>query len=118
VLLDALPDAVLVLDRALTIRFANRTAELLLGLPRASLAGQRCGAILACTSCGGLPLDGPRCIGRAALGGLAQVHDAPAIMRGPDGPLPVSLSYGQLGLGKGDALLTLTIRPRSAAPAP
>jgi len=66
VLLDALPDAVLVLDRALTIRFANRTAELLLGLPRASLAGQRCGAILACTSCGGLPLDGPRCIGRAA----------------------------------------------------
>jgi DNA-binding response OmpR family regulator len=113
-LLDALPDAVLVLDRELVIRFANRTTELLLGVPRASLAGQRCGTVLSCTSCGGLSLDGPRCIGRAALGGEAQVHDAPAIVRGPAGPMPVSLSYGQLDLGKGDALLTVTIRPRPA----
>lgn len=116
-LLDALPDAVLVLDRALVIRFANRTSELLLGAPRASLLGQRCGAVLVCTSCGGASLDGPRCIGRAALGGLAQVHDAPAIVRGPDGPMPVSLSYGQLELGKGDALLTVTIRPRPGSAA-
>jgi DNA-binding response OmpR family regulator len=116
-LLDALPDAVLVLDRDLVIHFANLSTELLLGVPRASLAGQHCGAVLACTSCGGLSLDGPRCIGRAALGGLAQVHDAPALVRGPAGPLPVSLSYGQLDLGKGDALLTVTIRPRPGSAA-
>jgi len=116
-LLDALPDAVLVLDRDLVIRFANRNTELLLGVPRASLVGQRCGTVLACTSCGGLSLDGPRCIGRAALGGLSQVHDAPAIVRGPTGPLPVALSYGQLELGKGDALITVTIRPRSGTAA-
>lgn len=112
-LLDALPDAVIVVDRGLLIRFANRAAELLLGMRRASLTGQRCGTMLACTSCSGASLDGPRCIGRAALGGLSQVHDAPAIVRGPAGPQPVSLSYGQLDLGKGDALLTVTIRPRT-----
>lgn len=113
-LLDALPDAVLVLDRDLVIRFANRSAELLLGVPRATLPGKRCGAVLLCTSCGGAPLDGPRCIGRAALGGLSQVHDAPALVHGATGPMPVSLSYGQMPLGKGDALVTVTIRPRSA----
>lgn len=113
-LLDALPDAVLVLDRELVIRFANRSSELLLGVPRATLPGKRCGAVLRCMSCGGASLDGPRCIGRAALGGLSQVHDAPAVVHAATGPLPVSLSYGQVQLGKGDALLTVTIRPRSA----
>ena len=116
-LLDALPDAVLVLDRDLVIRFANRATERLLGSPRASLTGRRCGTVLACTSCGGLPLDGPRCVGRAALGGRSPVHDAPAIVRGPAGPLAVSFSYGQLPLDKGDALLTVTIRPRTGSPA-
>ena len=113
-LLDALPDAVLVLDADLVIRFANRSTELLLGVPRATLSGKRCGAVLLCTSCAGAALDGPRCFGRAALGGLSQIHDAPAVVHGVTGPLPVSLSYGQLQLGKGDALVTVTIRPRTA----
>jgi len=110
--LDALPDAVLVVDRSLTLRFGNLAAEHLFGVPRASLGGRHCGDLLECRSCGGAQLDGPRCIGRAVLGGLGTVHDAPAIVRGPDGPLPVSLSYGHVEVGKGDTLVTITVRRR------
>ena len=115
--LDALPDAVLVVDRSLMLRFANLAAEHLFGVPRASLGGRHCGDLLECRSCGGTRLDGPRCIGRAVLGGLDQVHDAPAIVRGPDGPLAVSLSYGQVEVGKGETFVTITVRRREDATA-
>lgn len=115
--LDALPDAVLVVDRALTIRFANRAAERMLGLSRTTIAGRRCGELLECRSCAGATLDGPRCLGRAVLRGTGQLRDAPAVMRGPDGPLNVTFSYGQVEVGKGDTLLTITVRPREVAAA-
>ncbi len=110
--LDALPDAVLVVDPSLMLRFANLAAEHLFGVPRASLGGRHCGDLLDCRSCGGAPLDGPRCIGRAVLGGLGQVHDAPAIVRGPDGPIAAALSYGHVEVGKGKTLVTITVRRR------
>lgn len=110
--LDALPDPVLVVDRSLTLRFANLAAEHLFGVSRTSLNGRHCGDLLECRSCAGAELDGPRCIGRAVLGGLGQVHDAPAIVSGPDGPLAVALSYGQVEVGKGQSLVTITIRRR------
>lgn len=114
-LLDALPDPMLVVDGALTVRFGNRSAERLLGAPRASLVGRHCGDLLQCRTCAGASLDGPRCFGRAVIGGLGALRDAPAEVRGPDGPIPVSFSYGQAEVGKGEVLLTITIRPRQAA---
>ena len=113
--LDALPDAVLVVDRSLKLRFANLAAEHLFGVPRASLGGRHCGDLLECRSCGGAQLDGPRCIGRAVLGGLGQVHDAPAVVSGPDGPFAVSLSYGHVEVGNGESLVTITVRRREDA---
>ncbi|HVR88492.1 MAG TPA: winged helix-turn-helix domain-containing protein [Candidatus Limnocylindria bacterium] len=115
--LDALPDPVLVVDRGLAVRFANRSAERLLGASRASFLGRRCGQVLECRSCSGAGLDGPRCLGRAVLGGLGRLHDAPVVMRGPEGAIPVSFSYGQIEVGTSDALLTITIRPRRDTPA-
>jgi DNA-binding response OmpR family regulator len=113
-LLDALPDAVLVVDRSLEIRFANEAAARLLAVPRAAFAGQECGTLLQCQSCAGASLSGPRCFGHIVLGGTGQLRDAPAVLRGPDGPLPVTLSYGALE-AKGGTLLTMTIRPRDDA---
>jgi two-component system, OmpR family, alkaline phosphatase synthesis response regulator PhoP len=113
-LLDALPDAVLVVDGSLEIRFANDAAARLLAVPRTAFAGQQCGALLQCQSCAGASLSGPRCFGHIVLGGHGQLRDAPAFLRGPDGPLPVTLSYGELE-AKGGALLTITIRPREDA---
>ena len=110
--LDALPDPVLVAGRGFAIRFANRSAERLLGTSRASLLGRRCGQVLDCRSCAGASLDGARCLGRAVRGGLGQLHDAPVTVRGPDGAIPVYVSYGQVADGTSDALLTITIRPR------
>lgn len=114
-LLDALPDPTLVIDGGLAVRFANRSAGRLLGAPRTSLVGRHCGDLLQCRTCSGASLDGPRCFGRAVLGGLGVLRDAPAVVRGPDGPLPVSFSYGQAEVGNGKALLTITIRPRQVA---
>ncbi len=104
-----------VVDRGLVIRFANRAAERLLGVTRSALAGKRCGAILECHSCAGASLDGPRCLGRVVMRGLGQLRDAPAVVRGPDGPLNVTFSYGQVEVGKNETLLTITIRPREVA---
>ena len=113
--LDALPDAILVVDRGLAIRFANRAAERLLGVTRSALTGKRCGTILECRSCAGASLDGPRCLGRVVMRGLGRLRDAPAVVRGPDGPLNVTFSYGQVEVGKSETLLTITIRPREVA---
>ena len=114
--LDALPDAVLVVDDGLKVRFANVAATNLFGVARSAFAGQRCATVLECRSCSGAVLDGPRCFGRAVLGGHAALRDTPAVMRGPDGGLPVSLSYGSLDAAEGDRMITITVRPRSADP--
>lgn len=111
--LDALPDAVLLVDDGLRVRFANAAAARLFGVTRSAFSGQRCAAMLQCRSCNGAVLDGPRCFGRAVLGGHAALRDTPAVLRGPDGALPVSLSYGSLDATEGDRMLTITIRPRT-----
>lgn len=111
--LDALPHALLVIDQSLKIRFANVAAERLLGSERGVFVGRRCGEILECKTCEGVSLEGPRCLGRAVLGGDGTLRDVPAIVRGPDGAIPVEFSYGKVKAEARDAaLLTLTLRPR------
>lgn len=113
--LDALPDPMIVVDRGLAIRFANRAVERLLGTSRTALLGRRCGALLECRSCNGASLDGARCLGRAVFRGNSQLREAPAVVRGPDGPLGVIFSYGRVDIGKSEALLAITIRPQEIA---
>lgn len=111
--LEALPDAIMILDQALTVRCMNRAAESLLGVPRASLIGNACASILECQSTYGASLAGPRCIGRAVLEGAGPVRDAPVTVRGPDGRLPISYTVAAVEIDGGQKLVAVTLRPKS-----
>lgn len=112
--LDALPYALLVVDPRFKVRFANVSAERLLGSERSAIVGKRCGELLECRTCEGASLDGPRCLGRAVLSGDGALRDVPAVVRGSGGPVPIEFSYARVK-GEGDeTLLTITLRPRPA----
>jgi len=111
--LVALPDALLVIDAQLRVRFANDAATRLLARPRDEIVGRSCGDVLECADCTGARLDGPRCFARALHAGATTLRDVPAEVRAGDERLVVSLTYGQV---QTDGLVTLEIRPREAAP--
>lgn len=111
--LDALPDAVFVVDKSLKIRYANIPFERLTGVPRSTLVGQKCGDVLDCRACDGRNLDGPRCLGKAVLAGRGTLRDEPAVVKARDELVPVSFSYGEVRLEGEDPFLTVTVKPRS-----
>lgn len=110
--LDALPDAIFVVDRDLRIRYANRPAERLLASERGALVGRHCGELLNCRSCDGSVLDGPRCLGRAVLGGRGVLRDEPGAIAAGGATKPVSFSYGEVRTDDDERLLTITLHPR------
>lgn len=112
--LDALPDPLLVVDAGLRIRFANGAAERLLGADRGALVGRRCGELLDCRACDGRALDGPRCFGRAVLGGGGTLREEPAFVRAGTDLVPVVFSYGEVRLDGAEPLLAITVRPRAS----
>lgn len=107
--LAALPDALLVIDTQLRVRFANDAATRLLARTRGEIVGRRCSDVLECSDCAGVPLDGPRCFARAVQSGKTTLREVPAEIRAGDERVAVTLTYG---LVQSDALLTIGIRPR------
>jgi DNA-binding response OmpR family regulator len=107
--LSALPDAVLVVDQHLRIRFANEAVARLLAVPRSELVGKRCADVLDCRDDCGTALGGPRCLARAVQSGDTTLRDVPVRVRAGDGQLDVAYTIAQV---PGDGLLTIQIRPR------
>lgn len=108
--LDALPDAVLVVDDGLAVRAANRAAEILLGRPRTDLVGRSCAELLACRTCAGGPLAGPGCLGRAVLAGEGSVRHARALVDTSDGRVPVVFSHVKVPTDDGSRLVAISLR--------
>ncbi|HET8567376.1 MAG TPA: winged helix-turn-helix domain-containing protein [Candidatus Limnocylindria bacterium] len=113
--LDALPDAVLVLDDALRVRSANRAAELLLDRTRDELDGAVCSALLDCRDQDGRAIGTARCLGRVVLGGACDARDVRAVVRVPEGHLPVKFSHVRVDLPDGTRRLAITFRPEGPA---
>lgn len=107
--LVALPDPLLVIDAQQRVQFANDAAGRMLARPRAQLVGMRCGEVLRCADCMGLPLEGPRCFARAMQAGATTLRGVPAEVQAGDERIQVTLTYGRV---EADGLLTLQIRPR------
>lgn len=109
--LEALPEALVVVDERLAIRAVNRSAEIMLGRSRGDLLGRGCGEVLACRTCAGAPLDGPACLGRAVLAGDAGIRHARALAMGADGLLPVVFSHVPVVNADGSRSVAISIRP-------
>ena len=116
--LDALPDALLVVDDRLRIRFANRSLEGLLERGRETLVGSRCDELLDCRTCEGHRLAGPRCLGRAVLSGNGGLRDVRAVVHGPTGPLPVVFSHVRVPVEGEAPLVAIALRPDPDGPVP
>jgi DNA-binding winged helix-turn-helix (wHTH) protein len=110
--LVALPDALLVIDSQLQVRFANDAATRLLVRSRRELVGRSCSEVLECADCMGARLDGPRCFARALRNGTTTLRDVSAEVRAGDEHIAVTLTYGRV---QADGLITLEIRPRTVA---
>lgn len=109
-ILDALPEAVLILDERLLIRDANRAAEILLGRTRADLAGLACGLATSCQDCEGVSLAGAACLGRAALRGDPLAAEIRGLIQGADGPVPVMFAHARVLPGTGVRLVAVSLR--------
>jgi DNA-binding response OmpR family regulator len=108
--LDALDDAVILTDQSLRIVAANRAARRLLERDRAEIVGLPCADVMACRTCGGAPLFGPACIGRAALAGDAAIGHVRATVRGGSDPLNVVFSHSPVRSPEGAPLLAIQMR--------
>jgi len=107
--LSALPDAVLVIDEQLRIRFANEAVARLLAVPSRDLVGRRCADVLECRDDCGVALGGSRCLARAVQSGETTLRDVPVRVRARTEQLDVSYTIAQV---PGDGLLTIQLRPR------
>ena len=112
--LEALPEAVLVLDSRLEIRAVNRSAEVFLGRQRGDLVGRGCDEVLACRTCGAGPLAGPSCLGKAVLAGGSGVRHARALVRAADGPVEVRFSHVPVAAADGTRAVAISIHPTHA----
>lgn len=108
--LEALPDALLVLDERLTITAVNRSAEIALGRPRAELIGRSCAEVMDCRTVNGSALAGPGCPGRVASRAEVAIRDARAVVNGPDGPRTVVFSHIPVLCADGSRSLAVSIR--------
>ena len=108
--LSALPDAVLVIDEQLRIRFANEAVARLLAIPSPDLVGRSCAEVLDCRDDCGAALGGPRCLARAVQSGETTLRDVPLRVRAGTEQLEVSYTIAQV---PGDGLFTIQLRPRA-----
>lgn len=109
--LEALAEAVIVLDDHLRIRSANRAAEALLDRTREDLVGRSCADVLRCQTCEGAPLGGPSCLGRAVLAGEGGIRHVRAVVRRGDAAIPVVFSHHSVRVDGGRPLIAIELRP-------
>ncbi len=113
--LESLPDPLLVIDTELNVRFANEAASRFLAIARADLVGRRCADLLRCRDCHDEVLEGPRCFSRAVISGETTLRDVPANIAVGEERVPVDFTYARV---HSDGLMTLEIRPRRGASSP
>jgi len=94
--LDALGEAVLVIDGELRIRAANLGACAVLDRPREEIVGRSCEELLGCRTPEGVPLRGPTCLGRAVLTGDGAIRHVRASVAHPRGATAVILSHARI----------------------
>ena len=111
--LDALGEAVVVLDERLRIRSANGAAQRLLGRAEEELVGLECARVLGCRTLGGEPLGGPACFGRAVLRRGGALRRAPVTIDVPDGPAPVLLSHAAVRRDGAAPFVAIEVQPAS-----
>lgn len=110
--LEALPDAVLVLDEQLRVRAANRSALRMLDRPLEQVVGTPCEELLRCRTCEGAALAGPRCLGRAVLAGESGIRHVPAIVRADgDAPVRVVFSHAAIRVDGAPPLVAVELHP-------
>jgi PAS fold/Diguanylate cyclase, GGDEF domain len=123
VVLQYLPEGLVIVDVERRILALNAAAEALTGLRAGDVVGQRtCQELLACTDRRGQPLCGA-CPHFAAAAAQVAVSNASVTVRRANGlPLPVAATYfplpAQPGASRVDALILseLAARPDAAAP--
>lgn len=107
--LDALDEAIVVVDSDLRIRSANRAASRL--LERDDLVGRHCEEVMACRTPSGAALDGSSCIGRAVLAGGGRVGEGRVSVRCDGHRISVDLAHTPVGVDGGADLVAIQIRP-------
>lgn len=106
--LEAMDQAVIVIDGALRIRSANRAASRL--LERDDLVGRGCDEVMGCRTPDGVPLAGPSCIGRAVLSGGGRVANGKLCVRSSGWWMEVDLAHTPIRVNGGEDLVAIEIR--------
>lgn len=107
--LEAIDQAVIVIDRDLRIRAANRAASRL--LDREDLVGKGCDEVMGCRTPEGIPLEGPTCLGRAVLAGGGRVANGRLNVRCDGWRMDVDLAHTPVRIDGSDDLVAIEIRP-------
>ncbi|SHO62648.1 PAS domain S-box-containing protein [Pseudoxanthobacter soli DSM 19599] len=106
--LDALPDAVVVVDRRCAVVTVNRAAERLFGRTRAALRGEAVGRLVSALGRGTLEAAIATMIDAVVPSNA--IHDLEAVGRSGDGEdVPLMIGFGRFGEGLG-ARVCLTLR--------
>jgi DNA-binding response OmpR family regulator len=108
--LDAMSQAVLVVDGDLRIRAANRAAAR--ALERDDLVGQRCDEVMGCRAEDGTSLTGPACLGRAVLAGRGAITDVAMSVRTNGEWSGVDLSHTAVPIDGGSTLLAIEVHKK------
>ncbi len=104
--IDALEDPIVVVDATLRISAANRAARRL--LDREDVVGRPCAEVFRCRTADGRSIDGPLCLGRAALAGGGAVPRIEAVV-GDGVQAHVDLCHTAVEAG-GSRLVAIEIR--------
>lgn len=106
--LDAVTEAVLVVDPMMRIRSANRAATRV--LEREDLVGRSCEEVMGCRTHDGTSITGPTCLGRAVLAGGGAIPRAPMCIRSNGSFIDVDLSHTAVRVDGGSTLLAIEVR--------
>lgn len=94
--LDSIAAGVFTVDRALRIRYFNRTAERITGIPRRATTGQLCSDIMHCDGCG------KDCaLALAVRNGKETVNEEGSFLRQDGKRIPISITAAALRDGAG-----------------
>ena len=106
--LDAVSEAVLVVDGDLRIHAANRAAARV--LEREDLVGRSCDEVLGCRTAEGTSLTGPTCLGRAVLSGGGAITNVPMCVRSDGQWANVELSHTAVRVDGAPSVLAIEMR--------